>query len=117
MVVIIIGILAAIAIPVFLAQRDRARESAIESDLRNWAAAATACASANDGNYTNCNKATLAAAPYNAQETEGVTVTVTANNGGTWTANAVHADLPAGTRADFSTAGANAGEVVLTRPA
>lgn len=36
-VVIIIGILAAIAIPTFLAQRDRARYSAVESDLRNAA--------------------------------------------------------------------------------
>ena len=36
-VVIIIGILAAIAIPTFLSQRDRARYSAVESDLRNAA--------------------------------------------------------------------------------
>ena len=36
-VVIIIGILAAIAIPVFLAQRERAWRSASQSDLRNAA--------------------------------------------------------------------------------
>lgn len=36
-VVIIIGILAAIAIPVFLNQRERARESAVESALRSAA--------------------------------------------------------------------------------
>ena len=36
-VVIIIGILAAIAIPVFLAQRERAWRSAAQSDLRNAA--------------------------------------------------------------------------------
>ncbi len=36
-VVIIIGILAAIAIPVFLNQRERAWQSAVESDLRNAA--------------------------------------------------------------------------------
>ena len=34
-VVIIIGILAAIAIPVFLNQRESAREAAAQSDLRN----------------------------------------------------------------------------------
>jgi type IV pilus assembly protein PilA len=36
-VVIIIGILAAIAIPVFLAQRERAWRSTVQSDLRNIA--------------------------------------------------------------------------------
>lgn len=34
-VVIIIGILAAIAIPIFLGQQDSARDSAVQSDLRN----------------------------------------------------------------------------------
>ena len=38
-VVIIIGILAAIAIPVFLAQRERAWRSTAQSDLRNGAVA------------------------------------------------------------------------------
>ncbi len=38
-VVIIIGILAAIAIPVFLNQRERAWDRAVESDLRNAATA------------------------------------------------------------------------------
>jgi type IV pilus assembly protein PilA len=36
-VVIIIGILAAIAIPAFLNQRERARRAAVQSDLRNVA--------------------------------------------------------------------------------
>lgn len=34
-VIVIIGILAAIAIPMFLSQRDRAAETATQSDLRN----------------------------------------------------------------------------------
>jgi type IV pilus assembly protein PilA len=57
-VVIIIGILAAIAIPVFLAQRERAWNAAAASELRNMAAAATSCSSSdgNDGSY-------IAAAP------------------------------------------------------
>jgi type IV pilus assembly protein PilA len=50
-VVIIIGILAAIAIPTFLAQRERAWEAAAQSEMRNMAAAATSCSSANNGSY------------------------------------------------------------------
>ena len=51
--IIIIGILAAIAIPVFLAQRERAWEataqSDAQSDARNAAAAATSCSVDNGG--------------------------------------------------------------------
>ena len=54
-VIIIIGILAAIAIPVFLAQRDRAAQAELESDLRNMGAAATSCSAEDDGSYANCN--------------------------------------------------------------
>src|SRR5215212_8923029 len=52
-VIIIIGILAAIAIPVFLAQREKAWEAAAKSDLRNAAAAATSCSAKNDGSYVS----------------------------------------------------------------
>jgi type IV pilus assembly protein PilA len=55
-VVIIIGILAAIAIPVFLAQRENAQEKACLSDVRNGAAAATAYAADNSGSYANMTK-------------------------------------------------------------
>src|SRR5215212_2577781 len=50
-VIIIIGILAAIAIPVFLAQREKAWNAAAQSELRNMAAAATSCSVANGGAY------------------------------------------------------------------
>jgi len=53
-VIIIIGILAAIAIPIFLSQRGQAREAAIQSDLRNAAAAANACSAEQDGSFLNC---------------------------------------------------------------
>ena len=56
MVVIIIGILAAIAIPVFLAQREAAQEKACLSDVRNGAAAATAYAADKNGAYTGMTK-------------------------------------------------------------
>lgn len=68
-VVIIIGILAAIAIPVFLAQRNRAFEATVQSDLRNAGTAAQTCASlpTNNGSYANCGALTaLQANGYNA---------------------------------------------------
>lgn len=48
-VVIIIGILAAIAIPVFLNQRESAWRSSVESDLRNAALAIETFAAENNG--------------------------------------------------------------------
>jgi type IV pilus assembly protein PilA len=53
-VVIILGILAAIAIPVFLNQRQQAWEAAVQSDVRNAAAAANACSADNDGSFDTC---------------------------------------------------------------
>ncbi len=53
-VVIIIGLLMAIAIPVFLNQREKAQESAIESDLRAAGSAAMQCAS-QTGGYSSCD--------------------------------------------------------------
>jgi type IV pilus assembly protein PilA len=73
-VVIIIGILAAIAIPVFLAQRERAQEAAAQSDLRNAAAAATSCSSANDGDFSECYAADELD-DYGFNQTEDVTYT------------------------------------------
>ena len=52
-VVIIIGILAAIAIPVFLAQREKAQDADAQSEARNLAAAATAYSVDHDGSYTS----------------------------------------------------------------
>ncbi len=58
-VVIIIGILAAIAIPVFLSQRQNAEVATCRSDARNAAAAATSYAADNDGVYTAMTAALL----------------------------------------------------------
>ena len=93
-VIIIIGILAAIAIPVFLSQRDAARVAAVESDLRNAAAAATACSADNDGNYSTCTLAEITT-NYDFNQSPQVdwaagTVTPTAD---LWTVTGVqHAD-------------------------
>ena len=74
--VIIIGILAAIAIPVFLSHRGQAQEAAAKSDLRNGAAAATACSADNNGSFLLCDKSKLDAPPYNWKHTTGVDPTV-----------------------------------------
>jgi type IV pilus assembly protein PilA len=60
-VVIIIGVLAAIAIPVYLEQRQRSFTATVTSDVRNGAAAANAYASANNGSYAGMNAAILQA--------------------------------------------------------
>lgn len=78
-VVIIIGVLVAIAIPTFLSQRDKANEKAMTSDLRNAAAAATACSTDNNGVYTNCGTVDLLR-PHGFNPTDGVTVAPTVIN-------------------------------------
>ena len=65
-VVIIIGILAAIAIPVFLNQREAAWRSSVESDVRNAALAVETYATTNNGS--------LAALPSTALSLTDTTV-------------------------------------------
>ena len=56
-VVVIVGVLMAIAIPVFLDQREKAQKSAIQSDLRAAGSAAMQCAS-QTGGYSSCDSVT-----------------------------------------------------------
>jgi type IV pilus assembly protein PilA len=57
-VVLIIGILIAIALPTFLGARKRAQDRAAQSSLRNAIAAARVCFTDND-TYTGCTDAVL----------------------------------------------------------
>jgi len=88
MVVIIVGILAAIAVPIFLAQRNSAYEAADESDLRNGAAA-TACSAANQGSFATCDEATLTGT-YDWNQTTGVESEVITTAAGRWVARSQH---------------------------
>jgi type IV pilus assembly protein PilA len=57
-VVLIIGILIAIALPTFLGARKRAQDRAAQSSIRNGIAAARVCFTDNDS-YTGCDAAAL----------------------------------------------------------
>jgi type IV pilus assembly protein PilA len=82
-VVVIIGILAAIAIPKFANTKDKAYVAAMKSDLRNLLTA--------QENYFSDNITyTTATANLNIQISPGVTLTITAASAQGWTATASH---------------------------
>jgi type IV pilus assembly protein PilA len=58
-VILIIGILAAIAIPSFLNQRSKGNDAEAKSTAVTAAEAMETCATDNNGQYTNCSKASL----------------------------------------------------------
>jgi type IV pilus assembly protein PilA len=65
-VIIIIGILAAIAIPAFLNQRTAAWDATAKSDLANFEIAAAAYSTSNNGSYNGMTSVSvLEASPYN----------------------------------------------------
>lgn len=80
-VVVIIGILAAIAIPKFADTKEKAYVTAMKSDLKNMVSAAEAWFSDED-TYAGFT------APVGSS---GVTLTFTADGGTGWSANATHA--------------------------
>ena len=73
-VIIIIGILAAIAIPVFLNQRQSAWTASVRSDLANAAIAAEQYSVGNKGSYVGITKQKLTDNGF--KETPGNTLTV-----------------------------------------
>jgi type IV pilus assembly protein PilA len=90
-VMIIIGILAAIAIPVFLNQQNQARDAAAQSDLRNAAAAATSCSADNGGSYVGCDIDKLTST-YGFRQTDKVQFSNVSATSSGWSADAKHQD-------------------------
>jgi prepilin-type N-terminal cleavage/methylation domain-containing protein len=96
-VVVIIGILAAIAIPKFAATKQKAYIAAVKTDLKNLETAEEGYASSNAGAYLFAGTAgptpadSIAVLHY--APTTGVTVTLTGTAAG-WGATAVHASVP-----------------------
>jgi type IV pilus assembly protein PilA len=87
-VVVIIGILAAIALPKFGQTRERAYVSAMQSDLNQLRTAMEMCLQDNTGDdaytYTGCDDTLISASP-------GVDIEVTvAGDGASYTADATH---------------------------
>jgi len=82
-VVVIIGILAAIAIPKFANTKEKAYVASMKSDLRNLVTAEESYF-ADNTTYTT----SLPATAYNASQ--GVTVNITSADGTGWAANAAH---------------------------
>jgi prepilin-type N-terminal cleavage/methylation domain-containing protein len=86
-VVVIIGILAAIAIPKFASTKDKAYVAAMKSDLRNMATHEESYAADSGGAYFSGNGSGQGFTP-----SQNVTVTATATtNPNAWSAAATHA--------------------------
>jgi prepilin-type N-terminal cleavage/methylation domain-containing protein len=86
-VVVIIGILAAIAIPKFANTKDKAYVAAMKSDLRNLATYEEQYAADNNGAYFTGNGT---AQGFTPSQNVTVTATVVAGPPQTWTATATH---------------------------
>ncbi len=77
-VVLIIGILAAIALPSFIGQREKGWDAAAKSNARNAVSVVESCAADNGGLYTGCDAAAnLTAAGLPTSGDNAVTVTIT----------------------------------------
>ena len=86
-VVVIIGILAAIAIPKFANTKEKAYVASMKADLRNLATYEESYAADSSGSYFSGD-----GAAYGFRHSQNVTVTATAVMGppATWTATATH---------------------------
>ena len=87
-VVVIIGILAAIAIPKFSATREKAYFAAMKSDLKNLA-------SQQEIYYSDAYSYTTVTSDLSFTSSSGVTVASAASSSG-WSASVVHAALGSG---------------------
>ena len=93
-VILIIAILAAIAIPVFLRQREKGWVSQTESSLKNAAIAAESWATGHQGSYALLDDAALTTEGYNATDTVVLTVSVTTTGDSAYCIEGTHESLP-----------------------
>ena len=109
-VVVIIGILAAIAIPKFSATREKAYFAAMKSDLKNLA-------SQQEIYYSDAYSYTTVTSDLAFTNSDGVTVTSAATSSG-WAATATHAALGTGEGCNiyYGTATAPSSPATPTQP-
>ena len=102
-VVVIIGILAAIAIPKFAATKQKAYLATVKTDLRNLATAEEGYASNNSGQYFSHNYAAPSDSTNGFAPSAGVSINATAGGAGVngWSATGTHASAPGVTCAIF----------------
>ena len=113
-VVVIIGILAAIAIPKFATTKDKAKLASIKTDLRNYMTAQEAYFS---DNATYGTDAQLSAAPYSFTLSSGNAFTASAGAAGTWSAAVNNTSISAGTNScKVTVGGGGATDGVITCP-
>jgi prepilin-type N-terminal cleavage/methylation domain-containing protein len=93
-VVVIIGILAAIAIPKFATTKDKAKLASIKTDLRNLMTAQEAYFS-DYSTYAN-GVGNLTAAPYNFSFSSGNNTQVVVGVASGWTASVTNSSISAG---------------------
>ena len=106
-VVVIIGILAAIAIPKFANTKEKAYVAAMKSDLKNMSTAQEAYFS-DFQVYTT----TLSASQFN--NTAGVTVTVGSASGTSWAASATHSSTTKTCAITYGTTATTDGQPICT---
>jgi prepilin-type N-terminal cleavage/methylation domain-containing protein len=86
-VVVIIGILAAIAIPKFSSTREKAFLASMKSDLRNLA-------TLQDVYHNNYYTYSTSAADLGYVNSDGITMTISEGTGQGWAATSAHAGYP-----------------------
>ena len=100
-VVVIIGILAAIAIPQYSSVKEKAYLAAVKTDLKNLEISEEAYASANAGKYFSHTYTTPSDSANTFAASQSVTVTATASGVSGWSAKATHSNAPGHTCAIF----------------
>lgn len=98
-VVIIIGILAAIAIPAFLNQRTTAWQGAAQTDVKNAQLAVESWAAQKNGNYTDLTQAILDGM---ITKSDGVTVTLDSKSANTYSITSDNANITDETKDQYT---------------
>jgi prepilin-type N-terminal cleavage/methylation domain-containing protein len=100
-VIVIIGILAAIAIPRYSAVKEKAFLATVKSDLKNLEVSEEAYASSNDGQYFSHIYLTPSDSANTFGASPDVVITTTASGSAGWSATATHTSVPGHTCSIF----------------